>query len=390
MEKILFSIVFAICIIGCFNDEKLKFNTNLVPDQNALDEKARSAFLQKSIVTEFRREGLFIDCEASICAQITDASLKVLQQYKNHFLQKKDRIKYIDLVKEEYPIYSYKSEQAFIPAQLTAEIMNDFFEVLNIIRDFENYIGFRVEFSSSRYLKQSIIPLLQILKDNSPLLKAEAHRIKLLVINSVFNVFSPSKSTVMLTIDDLKKSFTELWTFMSLFYKSQDLFGNVLFILEKENPASIATMNTLFKHSNIFQPLLAKLQNRSIKLFSWDYYYYIDNSSIFMDLGVSNSHDTKYLEEVFKDQIRVMELSEFIGKRIGHTEGVIMLQGHNECLDKIDTIKNSIKEKVYSLKILLITSNQDTPIRNSSFANGKLILNCDQEISEMEVVINQI
>lgn len=390
MERIFVSTILAILLVGCFYDENIKFNANSITDQNALDERTRKEFLQKPIVTKFKEEGLIIDCERSICGQITDASLQVLQQYKTNFLQKKERIKSIYLVNENDPSYSYKIESVFIPAQLTEIVLYSFFEVLNMIQDFEMQVGFRVEFSSSRYLKSSITPLLQILKDNSHLLKAEAHRIKLLNINSVYSAFSPRKSIVMLKIDDVKKSFSELWSFMSLFYKAQDLFGNVFFGFEKNDAHGIATMEKLFQHPEIFQPLLAKLQDRSIVLFEMDDYFYSDAHSPLMDMGVSSSFDEKYLEEVFKDQIRILELSHFIGERIEHSEAIIVLHGHKECLDKIDSIKSNIKEKVSSLEALLITFNHDVPVLNSSFSKGKLILNCDQTASEMKAVIDQI
>lgn len=390
MGRILVSIILTILLMGCIYHENPNSHTNSKTDQNILDEVARKEFLQKPIITEFKEDGLIIDCERSICGQITDASLQVLLQYKTNFLQQKERIKSIDLVKENDPSYSYRIKYAFLPAQLTEKVLDNFFEVFDMIQDFEKQMGFRVEFSNSLYIKSSIAPLLKILKDNSHLLKAEVHRIKLLNINSVYNTFSPSKSIVGLKIDDVEKSFSDLWSFMSLFYKSQDLFGNVFFGFEKDDTHGIATMEKLFQHSEIFQPLLAKLQDRSISLFAMDTYAYSDAHSPLMDMGVSSSFDEKYLEEVFKDQIRVLELSHFIGKRIEHSDSMIILQGHKECLDKIDSIKNNIKEKVSSVEMLLITSNNDIPVRNSSFSKGKLILNCDQAISEMKIIINQI
>jgi hypothetical protein len=294
------------------------------------------------------------------------------------------------LVKENYPIYDYRLEGAYIPAQLAEASLSEFFAVLTAVHSFENEVGFRIEFPNNRHLKTIVFPLLQILRDNKSSLIAVSNRLDLLVISSVYNYFAPGDKVLMLKIDDLRKSFADLWTFMSLFFKAHDLFGDVSFDFDKGDISAETTMNKLFQNSATFAPLLSKLQGRSISLFAWEYYAYSDANKPLMDLGISSSHDEKYLAEVFQDQIRVIELSNFIGKRIYHSSDVIDLQDHNDCLKKIDSLKSSIKAKVSFIQELEVGSGQIASRADSSFADRKLYLNCNQPIEEMTAAVDRI
>lgn len=389
MNRIFPAILFLWFLTGCsagHND----WTYTPPPDQGKLDDKAHSDFLQKAIVKDFAAEGILLDCEPSICANITGGVLNSLSKSKAEFVQRKDRIHKVMLVKEDYPIYDYRLDGAYVPAQLTDAVLNEFFDVLSTIHDFENQVGFRIEFPNNHHLHRSIDPLLAILKNNAQSLKAEAKRIDLLVISSVYNQFYPNDKVLMLKIDDLKKSCDDQWKFMSIFFKAQDLFGDVAFTFDFGDNESAATMDILFNASSKFAPLFSKLQGRRITFLNWNYRGYSDAHGFLMDLAVSNVFDEKYLLQVMQDQVRVVELSKFIGKRISHTDSIIEIDGHDTCLDKLDHLKTNLKEKIVAINSIEVGWGKIAPSDPSSFSQGKLFLNCNQQENDLRKVIEGI
>lgn len=316
MRNILAGIVFAVSLSACSIEDDFNYRYTPPSNQDVLNKKARAKFLERPIVKEFNEAGFAMDCELSICAQIKDAHLKSLQGFKRDFVKYSDRIKEITLTKEDYPHFDYRLEGAYLPFLSTAPILSEFFEVLDAIRAFEVQVGFRIEFPNNWHLKRSVFPLLQILNDNKSLLQAEAHRYRMLVVSSVYNRFFPKEKLLQLKIDHLRTSFSRLWSFMEIFFRAQDHFGSVHFDFDFGDEASASTMELMFQHSATFAPLFSKLQGRRISLFDWDFYAYAHDKGLLGDLMVSNSFDEKYLAAVFQDQIKVMELSSFVGRPI--------------------------------------------------------------------------
>lgn len=361
-----------------------------LPDQDAINRTARTDFLKKPVVVDFLNSGFVMDCELSICRQITDEALQVLLKFKAPFIGKFDRIKKIILTKEDYPLFDHRLDGAYLPANLSDSLLSEFFEVLDSLRDFESREGVRLEFPNNRTLRSSIFPLLQILKDNLPLIRTEAHRLKLIEISSVYNRFHPGKGLLQLRIQNLKRSFSDLWSFMKLLFEAQDLYGSVQFDLDYGHAESASAMTSLLKNKDLFSPLLSRLQGRAFRFLSWNYYGYADAHGLLWDLGISSSFDEKYLAEVFRDQIRVVEISAYVGVRINHLDRIIDLRGHADCLEKIESLKLKLKEKVGALKDLVVVSNGYAPGMASSFADGKLVLNCDQTADDMSVAIGRV
>lgn len=386
IKIILAMIVFGL-LVGCSEEHHSAWSAP--EDQEVIDEKAQIAFLQLPMVKEFAAEGISVNCEKSICAKITNKSFDIFTEYKSNFVEYRGRIKKITFIEIDYPIYRYNSEHVLIPFQQSKETLDEFFEVLRSIQNFENQVKFRVEFPNNYYIKKSVDPLLEILKTNSGKLKAEAHRYDLVEVNSEYNRFFPGKKTLMLKIDNLKKSFLQQWAFMSIFFKAQDFFGNINFQFAIEDEASALTMNLLFGSSSDFASLFFHLQDRTISFFDFELNGYFDMQSNilrYMDLGVNNALDKKYLLEVFQDQIRLVQISDFVGKKIYHTDAFIDLEGHSECLDKVESIKNSLKKKIDAIDVIQITSDS----QESSFSAGYLFLACKQDASEMEKVLEGI
>lgn len=393
MRRALFLIAVICLFMGCGTEN---WNLDPLPDWEA-NQKARDEFLKHPTVRDFHSSGIVVDCDFAICSQVPKSALALLEKYKPQFIQRKDRIRQIMFFRNARPAFDDALKCALLPARLTDELLTGFFFVWDSIRAFEEEVGFRIEFPNHSYFKPHLLPLLQTLKDNKSSLQKVADRIDVLVVDSYFNRFYPAHRLLMLKANDLRKSFSELWSFMGIFFKAQDLFGNVAFHFEKGDSAAEKTMNILFNNVSTFAPLISHLQRRSIDLVQWQTpHNYFDAQIIFLsdialkDLAISSLYDENYLREVFQDQVRLKEISNFIGTQIYHTDPLVDLRGREECFQKLDSLKSQLKEKVFSISRFLLSSSQMAPNTESKYQVDTLYLNCNEPLEKLEAVVNSI
>lgn len=388
MTKSWIPLCLALSVVHC----SWKVNPNFapVPDPDEINKKARAEFLQRPIIQQFTAEGFTMDCEGSICGQIPDASLQTLLGFKDEFRKYQDQMGAITLVNEDYPHFDYALRECFLPKELQPSLLQEFFEVLASIREFEQRLGSRVGFPNSRTLKASIYPLLEILNQHFEGLKAQSARFQFLELSSVFNRFSPQHKMLQLRLKDVRQSFSDLWAFMGLLFQAQDNFGKVEFYLKYEDKESRPILEALLNHKSVLAPLLRQLQGRRLLFAKIGCDAYADGHDALWDMMVGSECEVDYFEKVFRDQIEVVKLSRLIGLQIEHYQTVIHLHHHDICLQKVSSVAGKIKEKRNQIKTLMLISAGELEQKVSSFIDGKLKLACDQEAADMDAVISSI
>jgi hypothetical protein len=352
------------------------------------DEKARAEFLAHPVVKEFQSISIEVDCDFKVCANVSSTTLSALRKFKLEFSQRIERITAVDFVINDKPFYDYRLKKVYLPYNFKSTGFQAFFDLFRGIEQLEKDLGFRIEFTETWYVSQSIEPLRDVLIQNMEALKAAAPRINILVINARFNQYYPAKKILGIKSDNLMESFEDIWAFDQVLFKAHDVLGDSSFLFQYGDSESLNTLLMMIDRAEAFAPLLKQLKFREFEFSEIKEYAYNPASTWDKVIRLSNQFNAQYILAVLEDLRESERLVEQTGVPFFDLSYPILLEGRKDCLDKFGGLSAQVAAKKKSILMVSLVRAGDKVA--SQFEQGQLVLNCGDTLEQWAQVTDSI